>query len=780
MPKVSPIQQNFNTGEISPILHGRSDFDNYKNALALCLNSVPYVQGGVTRRPGTYFSNEVKDSTLSTRISSFKFSTTQAYIVEWGHQYVRFNRNDGPVMEATKTITGATVANPVVVTAVGHGYSTGEHIEIASVGGMTQLNGRRYAITVLTADTFSLQGLGGVGNVNGSGFTAYTSGGTAARAYTVVTPYVTADLFQLRFTQSADTLYIFHPSYAPRSLTRTSDTAWTLTTLTFLDGPYMNVNATTTTLTPSGGTYTAGATVTLTASAVTGINGGDGFKNTDVGRFIRLKEGSTWGYVQITGFTSTTVVTGLVVNSIVNANAKANWRLGLWSDTTGYPACGTFYEDRLMVGGNTSSQARLDGSRTGDYLNFAPTDTDGTVTDSHAVSFTLNASDVQVIRWMVGDSDGLVVGTFEGEWIVQPSANSAALSPTSIAAHQSTNHGSASVQAVRAGEGVLFVQKAGKKVRELSYTAYPRPGLKCPDMTVLAEHITKAATAETSGIKEMAYQQEPLSIVWAVRKDGVLLGFTYERDQKVQGWHRHTLGGYSNAGHTAVAKVESVAVISSPDTTYDEVWMVVQRYINGRSVRYIEYLTKMWERGDTQSGAVFVDCALTYNGSATTTVSGLWHVVGETVQLLVDGAAHNDKVVSATGTVTLDVSASIVQIGYSYNSDGQLLRLDAGAADGTAVGKFQRSHRVGFLLHDSLGLQVGANFNATGPGKLTELPFRTSAHHTSAAVSLFTGIKDDFTWEGDYTKDNYVCWRWSKPFPGTILAVMPRLHTQDA
>jgi hypothetical protein len=108
-----------------------------------------------------------------------------------------------------------------------------------------------------------------------------------------------------------------------------------------------------------------------------------------------------------------------------------------------------------------------------------------------------------------------------------------------------------------------------------------------------------------------------------------------------------------------------------------------------------------------------------------------------------------------------------------------MLRVNAGAADGTAQGKTQRSHRVVFRLHDSLGLKVGANFNSSGPGALTRLPFRQSSDLTATMVPLFSGDKDDFTWEGDYSTENYVCWRWDQPLPGTILAVMPQMHTQD-
>jgi hypothetical protein len=154
---------------------------------------------------------------------------------------------------------------------------------------------------------------------------------------------------------------------------------------------------------------------------------------------------------------------------------------------------------------------------------------------------------------------------------------------------------------VRAGKSVLYVQRAGRKVRELAYV-YEVDGFRSPDMTVLSEHITKGATAALSGVKDMSYQQEPQSLVWVPRNDGVLLGFTYERDQKVLGWHRHVLGGYSDAGHTAAPLVESVACIPSADGTRDEVWMIVKRYINGAVKRYVEYMTKIWEKDDAAGG----------------------------------------------------------------------------------------------------------------------------------------------------------------------------------
>jgi hypothetical protein len=492
MPKVSPIQSAYNVGEISPLLYGRVDQEWYPFAMSTCLRYIPLVQGPITRCPGTHFVSEVKDSSAVTVVRRFEFSTTQAYIIEFGNLYCRFYKDNALITLAAQNITAITQANPAVVTYAGADtYANGDRVVITGVLGMTQVNNREFTVANVNAgaNTFELSG------VNSTAYGTYTSGGAVAEIYEIATPYLTADLPTLKFTQSADTLYIRHPSYNRRKLTRSAHTSWTLSTMATSDGPYLSTNTTATTLTP--GSFAVGTGVTLTASAITGINNDTGFQTTDVGRVIRLKEGTTWGYCLITGRTSTTVVTVSILSSLTNVNAKTSWRLGVWSDTTGYPGCATFFEDRLFEGGNTLYPARLDGSRSGDYENNSPSDNDGTVTDSHAVSYTLNSGNMDVIRWLLGDEKGLLVGTVGGEWLVRPSSLNGALTPTNVKATQSTAHGSANIPAVKVGKVALFVQRAMRKVRELGYSLND-DGLTAPNRTVRAEHITR------TGITEMA------------------------------------------------------------------------------------------------------------------------------------------------------------------------------------------------------------------------------------------------------------------------------------
>ena len=283
MARVHPFQTNFTSGEISPKLFGQVDFKKYNNAVETMENMTVFPQGGSERRYGSRFVCEVKNSANVTRLVPFEFNIEQSYILEFGNLYIRFYKDNGQITEATKTITGITKANPAVVTAASHGYSNGDHVWINDVGGMTEVNSRRYTVANKTTNTFELSG------VNSSSYTTYTSGGTAAKVYEITTEYTSSQLAELQFAQSADVMYIVHPSHEPTKLTRTGHTNWSITDVDFEKGPYLDKNTTTTTLNPSA--HTVGTGRTVVASSTTGVNGGDGFQSTDVGRLLRFRSG---------------------------------------------------------------------------------------------------------------------------------------------------------------------------------------------------------------------------------------------------------------------------------------------------------------------------------------------------------------------------------------------------------------------------------------------------------------------------------------------------------
>lgn len=905
MAKVSPLQSDFSGGEFSGFLDGRVDSDRYKKSLKICKNYIPTVQGPLTRRPGTKFVFPTKDNGIA-RLQGFEFSTEQAYILEFGHQYVRFFKDNANIVLAPQNISAITQANPAVVTYSGADtYANGDRIVIGGVSGMTQVNNREFIVANVNtgANTFELSG------IDSTGFDAYTSGGTISEIYEIATDFDVSEIFDLKFTQSADVLYVVHPDHPPKKLIRHDHADWEIMDLDFQDGPYLPTNTTNTTLTPSaatgdGITITSGPNQAITNAAdngagniritsvghgfftgqlifidsVTGtteangtwtivvidadtfdlrgstfvnayVSGGTAspalFASTDVGRLIRMKQGTVWGWAKIVTYISPIQVTADVKSTLTSTAAKLDWRLGLYSETTGYPAAITFHEDRLMFGGVPSQPQRQDGSKSSNYEVFSPTELDGTVSPDNAIAFSFNSNDVNAIRWMVSDEKGLLSGTVAGEWVTRPSSQSEALSPTNITAKRSTSWGSENIQPVQAGKATLFVQRAGRKIREMSYY-FDVDGFRSTDLTQLADHILP------TGIKQAAYQKEPQSIVWCVRNDGVLAGLGYDRDLDAlrAGWHRHILGGVSDdAGSDPI--VESVQVIPSADGRRQDTWVIVQRKINGGTKRYIEYLTKLFEDTDVQRDAFFVDSGLTFdapvaitnitkanpavvtaaghglsngdkilivdvkgmgqvNGQTylaagvsgatfqlhtlldaavdstgydtyvsggevrklVTTISSLNHLEGQTVDILADGAVQPSKTVVG-GKITLQEKAATIHLGFGYNSDVQLLRFEAGAADGTALGKTRRTHRIGVFLYRSLGLKIGYNFD-----ELDTITFRKTSDPLTRAVPLFTGIIGENT-DADYDFDNNFCIRQAQPLPSTILAIMPQMVTQD-
>lgn len=228
------IQNAFSTGVISPTLAGRTDLEKYDLALKEAINWYVDYRGGISTRPGTEYIGPVKTDTKQTRFVKFSFSpdTANTYVLLFGDLYIRFLQDGGYVLESAKTITGITQANPGVVTCTAHGWSNGDWVFLTGVGGMgTRVYGY-YQVASATTNTFELNDVYG-NAIDTTGFPAFTSGGTAARVYEVTSPYAAADLARLKVHQIRDQLTITHVDYAPRTLTRTAATSWTLAEIDF-------------------------------------------------------------------------------------------------------------------------------------------------------------------------------------------------------------------------------------------------------------------------------------------------------------------------------------------------------------------------------------------------------------------------------------------------------------------------------------------------------------------------------------------------------------------
>ncbi len=543
MARVAVELTNFTGGELSPRLDGRTDLTKYTSGCSTLENLVVYPHGSAARRPGSTFVAEVANSANKTRLIPFEFSTTQTYMLEFSNLKMRVYKDNGSVLEGDKTISAITKANPAVVTATSHGYENGDEVVISSVGGMTEVNGKRFLVADKTTNTFELQDKDGV-DINSSSFTTYTSGGVSNKVFELTTPYTTAQLFDLKFAQSADVMYVTHPEHEVEKLSRTGHTAWTLTDVDFTKGPMQDANTTDTTLNP--GQSAVGTSIALVASAVTGINGGSGFLSTDVGRFVFL----SGGYAKITGVTNTTNAVITIITALDSASATANWRLGAFSDTTGHPSTVTFFEQRLVFAGTSNQPQTIFFSRSGDYENM-DANIGGTVADDDAIIYTIASNQVNAIRFMTATRT-LIIGTAGGEFTVSGGGTDSAVTPTNILIKKQSNHGAANVDAIAVGNATLFLQRAKRKIRELAYN-FDVDGYIAPDMTILAEHVTEG------GLTQIAYQQEPNQIVYAVRGDGELAALTYQREQQVTAWHRHIFGGRFGTATITVTDFANIA-----------------------------------------------------------------------------------------------------------------------------------------------------------------------------------------------------------------------------
>ena len=475
MAKVTPIQTNFTGGEISPRLLGRVDLTKYTSSVQRCENFICFPHGGITKRSGTRFIAEVKDSSKKVRLIPFIFSTVQAYVLEFGHNYVRFYRNEG-------------------------------QIQVPSPG---------------------------------------------TGAYEIVSPYGEDDLDEIKFTQSADILYLTHPNYQTRKLSRTGHTAFSFSLFDAIDGPWGEINTTSTTLTASA---TSGS-VTITASAVTGINSGQGFISTDVGRGIRILRSGKWGAAYITAVNSTTSVTATTWPdfSFGDTTGTDNWRLGIWSDTTGWPTTATFYQQRLFFANNITTPNTLWASESGNFETFSPTNRDAEVLDDSGLDLTLATDQVNAIRWMYGAKQ-LLLGTSDGPFVVSSGSDNLALTPNNVTVNRETTDGTANLRPIGASRATIFIDRTRTKIRELAYNLEV-DGFSTPDLTLIAEHIT------TGNAKELAYTRSPDSLIWTLLDTGELRCLTYERAQDVVAWHRHILGATTGGA----AKVKSIAAIPSAD-----------------------------------------------------------------------------------------------------------------------------------------------------------------------------------------------------------------------
>lgn len=669
-------QRSFSSGEVAPALYARVDTSRYATGLKTLRNQFVMRHGGAANRPGTAFIGEVRDSTKAVRLIPFVFSDTQTYVLEFGDQYMRVIKNGDYVKLTAQNITAITNANPCVVTYSGADtYANADQVYISGITGAigTYLNGRTFKVAGLNAgaNTFQLNYLDGTA-VDSTAFGAYTSGGTVEEIYTVTTPYLEADLPLIQYAQSADVMYLANSSYQPRTLSRVSDASWTMAL--FVTTSPATLNGIVQTFAGTGGTGSVNS-YTLTALDENGqecepiiyANSiGVASTGSPVTLSWTLKGGSTapyqWAVYKKTetsgSFGFIAIVdgadTGLKDDGIPpdTSQLPPQYR-DLFDDADEFPAVVALAQQRLIFGASNNEPEKIWASLIGSYANF---NVSQPIEDSDSVVFEIAGNKINKIRHVI-DLGKLLILTQSSE-LVALGNQDGVITPSAVNIKTDSKNGASTLAPLLIDSTALYVQARGSAVRDLNFD-YQVDGYRGNDLTVFAAHLVDGYT-----IDDWAYQAIPHSVVWAVRGDGTLLSLTYVREQQILGWARHDFDG---------GLVENVCVV--PEGTEDAVYVVVQRTIDGRSVRYIERMTQ--RRVDDRKDMIFMDSSLSYDGRNDTA----------TTMTLSGGTNWTyDETLTLTASASFFTAADVGNKIFLYDSAGDELRLTITAyTSGTVV-----------------------------------------------------------------------------------------------
>jgi hypothetical protein len=728
--------KKFNAGELSPLMNARSEFPKYRSGAKTLENMLVRAQGPITRRPGTKYIAAVKTAADPTRIIAFEYSTTDAYIIEMGDEYFRFYRDGGQILDGgspyeivspydktdlfeVQFVQDAEVMRmvhpdyaPYKLTRTGHTAWTMTEIAFAD-GPFLDENDTLTTTITPSATTGSI-----TLTASASIFDTDHVGALWQVSHQVESENVSGQFWQVGAAVDSNSA----------SLSVFEDQRYTLTTSGYWQGTCLlqrSYDAGTTWKTVKPFTYafngnvlypgieekddaTAIYRVRLEDQYVTShmYDHGEGRFNytlaTDV--FIRR------GIVDVTAVASGTSATATVLTTLASTDATDLWAEGAWSTYRGFPRTIEHHEQRCLYGGSTSYPQTIWGSITAsqdaDYDDFSVRAT--TVEDD---AWTYILPGMNPIQWMKSQ-ELLMIGTTSAIGLLgQPDKP---IDPTFTPIYRTqAKNGSAYIQAISAVDAVLFVERGGEKVREVLYT-YASDRYVAPDMTILSEHVTG------DGLDQIAFQNRPDPVLWAIREDGQLLSFTYQRKHDVLAWSR------SDTGASGLFK--SVAVI--PGTNEDEVWTVAARTVNSNAVRYVEQ-HQPYDWGTDQNDCWYVD-------SGVTSISNLSHLEGETVALFADGRPIGSYTVSS-GAISPSGSYTNHVVGLPYTSVYESMPLVA-YVGGDSTGSLKaRTRKVQVDVHESLGFHIGSDSS-----NLSDVEFSTDSFATT--IDVYTGLKPSYNY----------------------------------
>jgi len=765
----SNVYNNFASGELSPSVWGRVDRPFYSTGLEVCRNFIPLLTGGAFYRSGFAYVNHTR---LNRRafLVTFKFNAAQSYTLEFTDLKMRVYKNGGVVLETAKTVTGITQAAQGVVTSVGHGFLDGDEIYFSGIGGMTQVNGQFYIVSDKTANDFKLKTIDGA-YINTTTFGAFTSNGNVARIYEITTPYIETNLWQLKTAQTADLMYIVHPSYAPMKLTRSGHAAWNLTTYTRTSDPFTGANKYPGAAGFYGGRFWMGGT------------------NDDPDVFWgSMGPSDTTGESRYDNFTVGTGALDSVVYTLTSQNLTVD-RI-LWFGTSpAYMVIGT-------TGGLYKANGGIDGSAitptavaVNPISSYAAADIGQIFVGNQLVYIQAGGRTLRSFEYdLLSDAYYAFDKNLLSEDITYPSI-------TQIAVSQGRPD---LIWAVRT-DGVLLTctflskedvagwarQYVGGDGKVLSVSAEPQGvGFDrisiCVERTIngLTRRFIEYSTSDpqipdfsdyfTSKENQATDDSKYRNIIFELQKT-----FTRLDSSLVLDTTQATTLTLSAVTGTAVTATAGVASFVATD---------VDKYI------FIKYITGLESgvaqiTGYTNPTTVMINILQTFHSVNVATsgwyllasqVNGLGHLEGKTVGVLTDGGVHPDVVVT-NGAITLEYPARYVIIGLKYYGYLRSLDLELGSAKAGTTTQGTTRNMVGLSL--KLKNTMGGSYGSSSRGlySLSEMDFRNSAHDlTDRPPLLYSGLKDVTNFD-DWADEKRLHIVQDQPLPITVLSMVPIL-----
>ena len=619
-------QSAFSGGELSPDLWARDDYSGYSTGGKTFTNFIPLPYGGCANRPGTMFIGEVKDSSKAVKLLPFQFNVEQAYIVEAGDSYFRYYKDGGLIIDG-ETIVETTTP-----------YDEADLFDLKTTqsADVLYITNQKYITKKLTRSSHYDWTLADFENENGpfmlQNATATTvaasavtgAGITLTASSSIFTEDLVGSLMQISHDVTGQSLTLRYTATTTSASVMCKGT-WSLVTYGTWDGTVelqwsKDKGTTWSTIrkyTSTDGSYNVSESNKTDELVLLRIiyTHTSGTCNVNLNCFSFVND----GVVKIKTVASGTSATADVQTDLYSTDATKYWSYGSWSEKNGYPACSCFYQNRFCLGGSAGEPLTFWASKNGDYSNFETTSESN---DDDSMSVPLVSRGVNSINSMV--SMGTILAfTAGGEWKVGSASDTAAMTPKNIMAVQQGYVGTSNLEPLIIRNRILYMQEMGSTVRDFGYSLADDV-YKGDDLTLLARHLFK-----NYEIVDWAFQQEPDGIIWCVRSDGVLLSFTYNKEQSVWAWAKHTTDG----------EYESVAAI--PGENYTEIYFVVKRTINGTTKRYIEKLVNRMESNDIKD-QVFLDSCLSYDNPIA--ITGITKANPVVVTATAHGLSNGDRI----------------------------------------------------------------------------------------------------------------------------------------